>query len=552
MHRRRQIAVLSFAALMAALAVGAAWPGMAQAQTRPGNDPQLRPGAGGFSTTVRPAAGNGDASDRPSTVPEAANPEEVPTDPAADPEDAQPRLRLGRRAIVDGDMSWPPEPQAPRDGIAAPEETEVIDGSDPTIDTRDPEDIAAFERPAAGFDPDAFAVEIEPILDRRPARLARFEPFQPAGVKVGRFVVFPEAEITFAGYDNLYRSSGNVRRDIALDVRPTVRVVSNWRAHALEFRATGLNTFHNQFPKEDDRFLTLEARGRIDITRHTNVELLTSYDRAQDVRGSINAPSLAGDRSEYETTRAALTFNHRFNRLSLQLRGTVTETDYAPVDTGGGIIASNLARDVSQREAAARATWAFKPTLAVFAEVAGNVREYKAPPADGVRRDSTGDRTRIGVSFGNTSQILRGEVSVGYANQRYDDSRMQTVSGIILDTNLAWRLTGLTSVLLTARADVTDALLPGTGGALSQTAGVELRHAFQRNLIGTTGVTLTRQDYEGISLSERSITGLASLEYFLNREVTLFGRYQHVDFESTNLARNYNWDEVRVGVRIRR
>ena len=115
-----------------------------------------------------------------------------------------------------------------------------VDGGDSSqLDTRDPEDIAAFERPAAGFDPDLFVAEIEPILDRRPARLARFEPFQPVGVRMGSFIVLPEAEMAGAGYNNLFRSSSNVRRDVAIDFRPSVRVVSNWNVHALEFRRLG-------------------------------------------------------------------------------------------------------------------------------------------------------------------------------------------------------------------------------------------------------------------------------------------------------------------------
>jgi hypothetical protein len=465
-----------------------------------------------------------------------------------------PRLRLGRRAAMDGDLSWPPEPQAPRDGVLDAEEPAVpVDGMDAASqDARDPDDVAAFERPPAGFDPEAFSIEIEPILDRRPARLARFEPFQPVGVRMGTFTVFPEAEIAFAAFDNVFRSSSGVRRDVALDVGPTVRAVSNWRVHALEFRATGISTFHNQFPTEDDRAIGLEARGRIDVSRRTNVELLAAYDRAQELRGSINAASAAGDRTEYDTTRAAVTFNHRFNRLALQFRGSITDTDYQPVDAGGGIVVSNDSRDQTQREAAVRLSWSFKPTLAVFGEAVANTRAYKAAPSDGISRDSSGERVRVGVSFGTTGQILRGEVAIGHAQQRFDDQRLAGIDGVILDANLAWRVNGLTSVLFTARSDIGESTLAGSGGALSQTVGAEVRHAFRRRLIGTAGISLAKLDYEGISLHERGITGLAGLEYFVNREVTLFGRYQHVDFESSIAGRNYNTDEVRVGVRIRR
>ncbi len=50
-------------------------------------------------------------------------------------------------------------------------------------------------------------------------------------------------------------------------------------------------------------------------------------------------------------------------------------------------------------------------------------------------------------------------------------------------------------------------------------------------------------------ITEQSLTGLLGLEYHLNREVTLFRRYAHVDFDSTDISRNYNYDEFKVGVR---
>ena len=45
---------------------------------------------------------------------------------------------------------------------------------------------------------------------------------------------------------------------------------------------------------------------------------------------------------------------------------------------------------------------------------------------------------------------------------------------------------------------------------------------------------------------------MLGLEYILSREVTVFGRYRHIEFDSTDDARNYNADELRVGVRLRR
>lgn len=478
----------------------------------------------------------------------------LPAGASGDFDTEKPRLR-GSHSVQADDSSIRPAGDLPaEDGAPDPAEgTSSGDGRDGGIaDAPESTEAGESERQTTGFDPEVFAVEVEPILDRRPARLARLEPFAPAGIRAAGFTVFPEAEVAFGATDNIFRSGGNARSDVALEVRPSVRAVSNWRVHALEIKAAGLSTFHNRFPSEDDRGGTLEARGRLDFSRRTNLEAMTSFERAQEARGSINAPGGMGDRAEYETARASLAFNHRFNRLAVQIRGSIRDTDFLPVDAGGGISISNDARDSTEKEAAARLSWTLRPSVAVFGEAAANAREYRASPSDGLRRDSTGDRLRAGVSFGSTGQTLRGEVSIGVARQHFDDSRLAAIDGVILDANLAWRVNGLTSVLFSARSDIGDSTVAGSGGALSQTIGVELRHLFRRDLAALAGVNVARLDYEGADIRELAVTSLAGLDYFINRDVTLFGRYQHVQFDSNSPGRSYNADEVRLGVRVRR
>jgi hypothetical protein len=38
----------------------------------------------------------------------------------------------------------------------------------------------------------------------------------------------------------------------------------------------------------------------------------------------------------------------------------------------------------------------------------------------------------------------------------------------------------------------------------------------------------------------------------VSRELTLFGRYAHIDFSSTAPQSDYTADEVRIGMRLRR
>jgi len=381
----------------------------------------------------------------------------------------------GVRSPVDGDLT-PPTIAQPIDGsIDLRGSVAPVDGSDPAqSDTRRAEDRAAFDNPPAGFDPQLFQAEIEPILDRRPTQLFRFEPYEPIGVRVGSFILLGELEQGFVYNSNVLQSP-NARSDVAYEVRPTVRVISNWRRHAMEFRANGTLTGFSEFETENTKAYTLEMRSRLDVTSRLNIESLVSRDVAQESRSSIDATSLGGSRADIVTHRAAFAVNQRFNRLTVQLRGAVSEINVDDARDSAGVLVSNRDRSGVRYDEALRLSWEFKPTLFAFAEYALNQRAFDARPADGVSRDSVGDRLRLGVGFGNTGQKLRGEISVGWGRQKPDHRRLSDIEGIIVDANLAWRVNALTSVLLTARSDVTDTTQANSPGALSREAGIEAR-----------------------------------------------------------------------------
>ena len=98
--------------------------------------------------------------------------------------------------------------------------------------------------------------------------------------------------------------------------------------------------------------------------------------------------SSVGTRAKILTDRAEAAYNQRFNRLSLQFRGSVTDYTYGDTEYAG-VVTNNQDRDYTQYQEAARATWEFKPTFSPFVEVAVNHRDYaEAAQSDGINRSS--------------------------------------------------------------------------------------------------------------------------------------------------------------------
>ncbi len=524
---------------------GASLSGLAPRATISGEAPTgIEPGASIDDTPAAP--------DLPPDIP-SDDPSSDPIDPLFD--DA---VRPGpgqRRVIEDGDISQPEASALLRDGVIdVGEPAGVQDGIDPlVIDTRDEDDRALFQNPPSGFDPLLFQIEdIDPLVtDRRTRRLFDREPYDPIGIRIGSFIYFPQTEVAGAGTSNILRQS-QADSDVAAELRTRSRLVSNWSRHAVEFGATSDTTFHNAFPDEDERAWSVEGRGRLDIAKRTNLQGLISHDVRQEGRSAIDANE-TGDRTEVTTERADLALNHRFNRLSVQLRGGIDDIDYGATDSGTGTRITNDDRDTRVTTEAVRASWEFKPTFSVFGEVETNQRRYDvAALSDGLRRDSDGERYRVGVDFGETGEILRGEVSIGYGEQDPKSAGLSTVEGILIDANVAWRLSDPTTLLFTARTDLYDTNTTGSAGVVSRQVGIEARHAFRRHIVATAGLTYTDQAYDGVDIDESELRAALGLEYYVNREWVLFGRYEHIDYESSEPDGDWKSDDVRLGVRWRR
>lgn len=533
--------------------------GSAHAQDAANNDPFAAPSETFSSKPTQPNRTRPKAQDLGDDYAAPGIPPPLPQDdPTEDPQEQDmlnPGPGAGQKPVVeDGDPNNPPEASAPIDGVLdVPEPTPPEDGADTSVvDTRDADDVALFENPPALPDPLLYQIEdLDPIRDNRTTlRLFQNEPYDPVGIQVGSFVLFPELEFGSSYYSNVFHAP-NAESDIALDVIPSARLVSNWSRHALEFRATGGLSFYDQFPTEDDRDYLLEARGRLDITRRTNIQALVSRSQAFEDRSALDASSV-GTRAKVLTDRAEAAYNQRFNRLSLQFRGSVT--DYAYGDTeDAGVVTDNQDRDYTQYEEAARATWEFKPTFSPFVEVAVNQRDYaEAAQSDFINRSSTGQRYRFGVSFGNTGATLRGEVSLGYGIQTPDSPRLHPVDGLIIDGNATWRVTGLTSVLFNASSDVSETTTTGVGGAFYRYAGVEVRHQLRNYLIASAGLIYSNQNSEDGIINDNDFRETLGLEYYANRNWVLFARYAHVNFDGVGVPNDYVGDEVHFGVRWRR
>jgi hypothetical protein len=199
-----------------------------------------------------------------------------------------------------------------------------------------------------------------------------------------------------------------------------------------------------------------------------------------------------------------------------------------------------------------RPRWEFSPYLYAFSDIAFNQRDYNlAAFSDGINRSSTGERYRVGVSFGEISEILRGTFTLGYGRQTPDSEQLEVIDGLLIDADLTSQATALTTLQFTATSEVAETTTFDSGGVMERTYGLEARHNFTRYLVGIAGLGYLTRDFVGADTSESQFTAAAGAEYYLNRWAVLFSRYQHTVFDSSQPNSSCTVEEVQAGVRLR-
>jgi len=417
-------------------------------------------------------------------------------------------------------------------------------------DMRNARDLAIYAGIAPGYDPLLLeAQETNPVFSDIAGRSFDPDPFVPLGTRLGSFILFTSLQAD-GDYNSNVFASPVALGDYALELFPAMRLASNWSNHAFEIRASGDLSFHERFPKEDDRAYLVEALSRLDITRRSNIQASYAHEEAQESRSAINATSF-GTRPDIVVDRVRLAGNQQFNRLTVQVRGNVIDTRYGN-DIFNGQVESNADRDYTLYEEAVRPQWEFNPNLFLFSDISFNRRDYPtAAFTDNLNRTSEGERYRLGLSFGTTGEFLRGSFSLGYGKQTYGAASLLPINALLFDADLTWRLTAVTSIQFTAATDVAETTTNDTGGVLERQYAIEARHNFSSRLIGSLGASYYNRDFVGGDLTEQQSTEAAGIEYYLSRAYVLFARYQHTNFYTTAVDGNYSAEEAQLGIRIR-
>jgi hypothetical protein len=392
-----------------------------------------------------------------------------------------------------------------------------------------------------------------PQIPRKTRPRVEEDPFAPIGIGVGNLRLVPYVSED-AGYDsNPNRSPTSSQGSAILRTEGGLALKSDWSRHAL----TG--EIHGAYTKvlRDQTASRPEGQGqlnlRLDATRDTqfNFELRGNLDSQRPGSTELSETSVKS-RPLVVTYGGTAGVTQALGRVSLGLRGTIDRTNYEDATLFNGTQLRLSANDYTAYGVQGRFAYQVNPALTPFVEVQADTRKRdEAIDPDGYARNSNGLAVRVGSSF-ELSRLVTGQASVGYLTRDYADSRLSKLSAPTFDASLIWTATPLTTVTLRGATVANETTVAGASGSIGRTMSVEVSHALLRNLKLGVIATLGTNDYQGIDLQERTLTGTVKAEYNLTRSISVRGSFSHERLKSTAVGSDYTANVFLLGLKLQR
>jgi hypothetical protein len=350
--------------------------------------------------------------------------------------------------------------------------------------------------------------------------------------------------------DNQFYRQNNRQSDITLMLRPDINLRSNWSRHSFELRANGDFEFNEKYTTEDADNMSVSARGRIDISKDTNLTLGSSWRDWQEDRGAPDDQD-GFKPTQYDETLANAVVRHRFGRFTLAVGGSYSRRNYKDNVRFDGALIENDDRDRDIFRLDGRLRYKVQDGLELFVQATRNWRRFDEPLNDGFQRNSQGIDVSGGIDL-QLSNTVFGYFYVGYVDQNYLDPRFAEVNAVLFGGDIDWNVTPLTTINLRADRDLMDTVTFGSPGYLSDRVRLTIDHELRRNIIVTLEGMIGQNDFRQSPRDETVYNFGVRVEWQWNRHLALNVGYQHFGKDTSFAGVNeYKINQVTLGVTAR-
>jgi hypothetical protein len=368
--------------------------------------------------------------------------------------------------------------------------------------------------------------------------------YDPIGIGVGGFQVFPTVQGKLAYDDNIFLRENNVVSDEIITVVPSLRARSNWSSNSVNLNAS--STLRRYLSHKDQNSNEYQAQidGQLDIRRSWIADATAGYGHLIEPRGTAGNDFVTGEPVRYDHYNAAARTTKTFSRIAIS--GGISADRYRYQDIqSGGLSVDQSFRDHDTVAANFRVDNRIGSTSNLF--VSGSVNHIRYDNQES--RNSNGYSILGGIKF-EVTRLLHGEAAIGYISQSFKDPRFRGFGGLNFNANLVYEPTRLTTFRLRANRSVTDSALVGVPGVLQSQIRFEAEHELLRRLILSAYVEGDREVYRGLDRRQNRYYAGAGARYYLTQHLAATISYDHQQQSTNGLASGNKYHGNRATISI--
>ena len=382
-------------------------------------------------------------------------------------------------------------------------------------------------------------------------RFNEADPYAPDGLRLGNINVLPFVGVS-GGYDtNPLATAGRATGSAFVQGEAGISAQSDWSRHSFNADLRGSYTDYTSLSSANRPEASVRIGTRYDVSRDLDVNFDVRGQIASETVSDINLPAGVQQRPSTYSYGAALAGTQRFNRLSVNLRGSVDRNTYDSASLGNTIV-DQTDRDQNVYALRLRVGYELTPGITPFVDGTVDTRQYdRLVDRSGYRRDSNGYTARVGSTF-DITRSLTGEIAAGYTTRSFSDGRLSDLTSPVLDASLIWAISPLTALRIRATSDLEDTITAGSSGIFNRRLALDIEHALLRNLSLGLNAEVRQEDTQNSSFSQDTYTAGVRADYRLSKSLVFRSSYTFQRLSSSFAGGSYSSHLVLFGIRLQR
>jgi hypothetical protein len=381
------------------------------------------------------------------------------------------------------------------------------------------------------------------VLDR-----ARPE-YDAIGLPVGTFLLFPTFVTSVSNDDNIFRTPGATVSDVFWTFSPRLDLRSQWSQDFLQFYGQADGYQYDSHDTESRTNWVGGGAAEVSLAPGTVVDAKASYFGTHESRGSPDISSAALSPTAYSLFHTDVSILNQPGPLGLSAGVSYDRHVYDPTALIGGGQVDNADRNSRIVETFGKVSYDLQPGNSVFARASYNTRDFDLQfDRNGFQHSSDGYRLDGGLQM-LFSPLIKGTVYLGYLQQNFA-APLHSVSGFDFGSQIDWYVTELMTFHLTTSRILTDTTIAGASNEDQRSIQGSVDYELLRNLILQASVGYENDNFKGAGRTDHLTTFGLGAEYFLDKRIGFYTRYDHSGRDSTVGGGDFADNLVSAGITL--